>query len=98
MAPTLRPGTLVVVDKRAYEHHQPRRGDVVVARFGGATGRACIKRLVGLPHDELVVGERLWRLQADEYFLVGDAPDASTDSRALGPINQADMIGRVRHN
>ncbi len=97
MQPTLRPGALVVVDQQAYKRRQPNRGDVVVARFGGAAGRACIKRLIGLPHDELVVGDRHWRLQADEYFLVGDAQEESTDSRALGPVTQADMIGRVRY-
>ena len=96
MEPTLRPGALVLVDQRVYRRRSPRRGEIVVARLG-ASGRACVKRLIGLPHDELVVGNRLWQLQADEYFLVGDSRDQSADSRELGPVRQADVVGRVRY-
>jgi signal peptidase I len=46
MLPTLRPGDLLIVDRRAYGYEQPRRDDIVVGRQG--TGWI-VKRVVGLP-------------------------------------------------
>lgn len=34
-------------------------------------------------------------LGPDEYYLLGDHRDASRDSRAVGPIRQRDIVGRV---
>lgn len=31
----------------------------------------------------------------DEYFLVGDAPDLSTDARQFGPTKRRDVLGRA---
>ncbi len=38
---------------------------------------------------------RVWTLRADEYFLVGDAPDLSTDARHFGPVRRGDILGRA---
>jgi len=50
MLPTLRPGDLLLVDRWAYRDSEPRRGDVVVARYGGGL---IVKRVVGLPGEDL---------------------------------------------
>jgi nickel-type superoxide dismutase maturation protease len=53
-------------------------GDVVVARFRSRPGLLVVKRVV--------------RREADGWWLVGDNPYATDDSRAYGV---ADVVGRV---
>jgi signal peptidase I len=52
MLPTLRTGDVLLVNRRAYVDSQPRRGDVVVARYHK---RLVVKRIVGLPGEEVEV-------------------------------------------
>jgi len=46
-------GDRILVDKLAYEFHDPNRWDVVVFRFPNAAWRNYIKRLVGLPGETI---------------------------------------------
>lgn len=50
MAPTLRPGDRVLVDKRAYRGAGPRRGDLAVFR-APRTGEILLKRVVAIGGD-----------------------------------------------
>lgn len=95
MAPTLLPGALVWVDEAAYVAQPPRRGDVVAARPQGCRGRALVKRIAGGPNEQVTMGSARVILGPDEYFLSGDAPHDSLDSRTLGPVKQQELIGRV---
>lgn len=95
MLPRLRPGDLVLVRVGAYARTIPRQGDVVAARPVPLGGKACVKRIAGLPHQTIRHGTRTWHLAADEYFLLGDRPEDSLDSRAFGPVKQEELIGRV---
>jgi signal peptidase I len=52
MLPTLRSGDLLIIDRRAYEHSDPGRGDIIVARYGKDW---VVKRVVGLPGEEVEV-------------------------------------------
>ena len=52
MLPTLKPGDVLVIDKRAYQQFEPGRGDIVVAH--SAAGLV-VKRVVGLPGEEVEV-------------------------------------------
>ena len=54
MMPTINPGDRIVVHLSAYNNGPPQRGDVV-ALAGGEEGGFEIKRVVGVPADELVV-------------------------------------------
>jgi signal peptidase I len=38
---------------------------------------------------------QVWILGEDDYFLVGDAPDLSTDARHFGPTSGRDILGRA---
>ena len=49
---------------------------------------------VPAPEEGGAVG-RAWALAEDEYFLVGDAPDLSTDARHFGPTSRRDILGRA---
>ena len=61
MLPTFAPGDFLLVDKAAYRHAEPRRGDLVVARL---RGDLIVKRVVALPGEWVEV--KLGRL-----FLAG---------------------------
>lgn len=54
MTPTFATGDLLVVNKLAYRHREPRRGDIVVAHYGAGL---IVKRVVGLPAEEVEVTE-----------------------------------------
>jgi signal peptidase I len=55
MKPTLQPGYLLVVNKLAYKLGEPKHGDIVVFDFKGAGQEDYIKRIIGLPGDQVVV-------------------------------------------
>ncbi len=56
-----------------------RPGEVVLVR--GPGGRPLIKRAV--------------RPDPAGWWVLGDHPDASTDSRHFGPVGESDVLGRV---
>jgi signal peptidase I len=42
-----------------------------------------------------VPGAQVWTLGEDEYFLLGDAPDLSTDARHFGAVSGRDILARA---
>src|SRR5690242_1612359 len=56
MLPTLHPGDLLIVDKWAYRKADPRRGDIISARYDNDL---VVKRIVGLPGEELEMKDGL---------------------------------------
>jgi signal peptidase I len=87
MAPTLLPGdwALVVVPRRF------ERADVVVVEHPGRPGYEMVKRLTGVPGDELE--DRV--LAEDEWWVEGDFAQASTDSRHFGSVTGQELKARV---
>jgi nickel-type superoxide dismutase maturation protease len=70
-----------------------RHGDAVVAHRGDRAirpGRVVVARFRTRP--ELLVVKRVVRRDGDGWWIEGDNPHASDDSRAYGP---ADVVGRV---
>ena len=68
-------------------------GDWIVAR---RIGRAGVGDVVVLEHPErpgLLIVKRVGRVDAAGYWVVGDAPGASTDSRQFGAVPE--IVGRV---
>ena len=82
MVPTLVPGTEVLVNPRAYRAAFPQVGDVVVAWHPQQPGLKIIKRVTVVLAD-------------DRYWLSGDNPDESTDSRHWGAVARPQIIGKV---
>src|SRR4029077_16839445 len=78
MLPTLRPGDLLAV--RPLRPDEPHAGQLVVVRRGDIE---IVKRV-----SATVDGDALG---ADEIWLAGDNPDASTDSRTMGPAHRRDV-------
>ncbi len=56
MLPYLEEGQYILVNRRAYRRTNPARGDVVVLRHPAGAGRSFIKRIVGLPGEQVEVG------------------------------------------
>jgi signal peptidase I len=92
MYPAYRPGDRVVV-LRSRAGRPVRRGDVVVVEQ--VEGRRDLKRVAAAPGDEVsLLGEER-HLGADEWYVLGDNGAESTDSRQLGPVKTAQIVGRV---
>ena len=53
MTPTIRHEDRILVNKRAYLHEEPERGEIIA--FNSEDGRILIKRVVGLPGDLIEV-------------------------------------------
>jgi nickel-type superoxide dismutase maturation protease len=82
MAPALRPGDWLLVDPSAYREAGPAVGDIVVAPDPREPARLLVKRVGHVSMD-------------GSLELRGDAPDASTDSRAFGPLPASAVTGRA---
>ena len=96
MMPLLKPSELVFVREQAYRSRDPQRGEIVAARPASQGGKTFVKRVVGLPHERVEVGATAWQLGAEEFFLLGDQPEHSMDSRLFGPVTRAELVGPVR--
>ena len=87
MAPTLLPDDWAfVVSPRRY-----RRDDVVVVEHPGRPGYEMVKRITAVPGD--AVGERT--LGPDEWWVEGDFPAGSTDSRHFGSVTAEELKAKV---
>ena len=122
MQPTLSDGDNLIVDKLSYRFHDPDRFDIIV--FPQEDGRYFIKRIIGLPGENVRIdedgfiyinGEKLQesygkevmldpglakdgiQLGADEYFVLGDNRNYSSDSRdpSVALIHRKEIIGRA---
>ncbi len=122
MEPTFFDGDYLLVDEISYRFEAPQRGDVVVLKSPQDKSVYYIKRIVGLPGEDVVVdgstvkinGQALdekylpsgimndwtghveYKLNNQQYFVMGDNRLNSFDSRYWGPLNRADIIGLVK--
>jgi signal peptidase I len=88
MAPTLLPGDRAL----AAAGGTLRRGDVAVVEHPGRPEYEMVKRLTGVPGDR--VGEDRM-LGDDEYWVEGDHPASSTDSRQFGAVRRSRLKAKV---
>lgn len=89
MAPTLLPGDWALAVKPG----RIARGDVVVIEHPERPGFEMVKRVTGIP-DALAPDGRI--LGEDEWWVEGDNPGASTDSRRFGPVTSDNVKAKVR--
>ncbi|HTT73964.1 MAG TPA: S26 family signal peptidase [Thermoplasmata archaeon] len=83
MAPALRPGDRLVLDRGAYRTRRPAVGEVVVLVDPDDPGRWLVKRVAGVDPAAGTVDVR------------GDAGDVSRDSRRFGPVPVERIVGRA---
>jgi nickel-type superoxide dismutase maturation protease len=87
MAPTLQPGDFLIAARSS----PIRRGTLVVVEHPNRPGYEMVKRVAGVPGDSI---EDV-ALGADQFWIVGDDPAASTDSRTFGPFDREAIRGVV---
>jgi signal peptidase I len=89
MRPALEPGEWALATPAS----RFRRGDVVVVEHPQREGFEMVKRVIGVPGDRAPNAEVLGE---GEFWVQGDSPDASTDSRSFGPVRREHLKARVR--
>lgn len=123
MYPTFHNGEYLIIDEISYITGDPHRGDVVVFRYPNDPSRFFIKRIIGLPNEEIIINDSIvtiinkenpegfsltepylnekfdyigkYKTSDEEYFVMGDNRNRSSDSRYWGPLPQKLMIGRA---
>ena len=80
MSPTFEPGDWLLADPDAYAEGAPVVGDLVLVPDPREPSRLLVKRVA--------------EVHGDDLFVAGDAPDASTDSRAFGSVAVDAVEGR----
>lgn len=55
MFPTFHDGEYLIVDELSYSFNEPHRGEVIIFRYPNDTKRFFIKRIIGLPNEEVKI-------------------------------------------
>lgn len=119
-------GDYLLIDELTYRFREPRRGEVMVFRYPKDPRQFFIKRIIGLPgeelqirHNEVIIfnaensdgfildesaylpkqiettGNFRINLDQNEYFVMGDNREHSSDSRIWGAVNKNLINGRA---
>lgn len=127
MLPNYHNGEYLIVDEISKRFSDFKRGEVVVFHPPTDNRKYYIKRVIGLPGENIELADNKitisagnnsqsfvlneipylpnseltndqpirYKLEADEYFLLGDHRDNSTDSRVFGPVKFTAIRGRT---
>lgn len=111
MMPTLLTGDFILVNKFSYglrlpvlnnkiwELGDPERGDVVVFRFPGDPKIDYIKRVIGVPGDEIVYADKTLYIngQRMDQDLLGEYTGVGAGSNMTGSSLRREDLGTVEH-
>lgn len=68
MEPSFHNGEYLVIDQLSYRFREPQRGEVIVFRFPENPSQFFIKRIVGLPGDEITVRDGVVFLRNEDFL------------------------------
>lgn len=74
MEPSFANGEWLLVDKLSYHFTSPKRGEVVILHPPGGSDDSYIKRVIGLPGEQLVIKESRIYIDGKELEEVPDLP------------------------
>jgi signal peptidase I len=101
MDPTLEVGERVFVNKFLYRFSEPERGDIIVFRSTEGGNEDLIKRVVGLPGDNIEVRDGVLFVNGEhreEPYLNKQFPDSGSYGPITVPPNHLFMMGDNRAN
>lgn len=90
MAPTLQDQSIHFIGPVL----SPEVGDIVTLQLVGKD-YSIVKRVIAVPGDTVIHQGETVILGADEYYVMGDNRDASTDSRIFGPVCRNEITGQL---
>lgn len=99
MSPTLQVGDSVLAFKLAYRLESPAQGDLVL--FEGSDGEVAIKRVVGLPGDEIYVYDGVLRVNGEprrESYVDYNLTDSTFFGPERVPAGHVFVMGDNRSN
>jgi len=91
MAPTCSPGRRLRASRLPYVFRRPFRGELVLVRPPGTIERADVKRVIGLPNEQVAWSRGLFRINGEllqePYARIPAAPpgDEEVQNHHLGP-------------
>jgi signal peptidase I len=91
MHPTFKNADYLIVDEITYKFREPKRGEIVIFHSPVEPSKYLIKRIVGLPGENI----RGLELKEEEYFVEGDNRAESFDSRFWGALPIKNIKGRA---
>ncbi len=91
MDPTLSNGESLPVCLICARILTPHVGDIVIVQYEGASSVRFVKRVEGVPGTIVPYQGQPYTLKDNEFFVVGDNRDHSTDSRVYGPIDRSQI-------
>lgn len=80
MVPSLLPGDEIIISSIPYMFSSPKPEDIV---------------LLLEPHSEKRVVKRIEKVKNDTYFVRGENPSDSQDSRTYGAVSKTRVIGKM---
>jgi signal peptidase I len=98
MLPTLNTGEFVIVNKLAYKVGNPKYGDIIVFHFPRDPEQEYIKRVIGLPGDQIVISQKQVQVNGTvlEEPYITDPPLYEADWTI--PDNSLFVLGDNRNN
>lgn len=99
MEPTLSEGQRLLVDKVTYRFRPPKRGEIIVFNYPADPRRKFIKRVIGVPGDEIMIVAHRLILNGEpvsEPYILG--PMFSTFGPVSVPEGHVFVLGDNRNN
>ncbi len=87
MQPTLLPHSVLVVKKYGISKEELTKGKIILTKTSYDDRTIVVKRIAAVPGEKVMVdGAKELTLSKNHYYLLGDNPSQSFDSRHYGPI------------